>query len=134
MTAREIHVPNLGDFKNVPVIEVFVKPGDTVNVEEPLVALESDKATMEIPSPSAGRVVAVLVKPGDKVSEGSAIVTLDASDATTPIAAATASATAAIRLPKYVRSFKSQKASTDVRVIFAVEASTTELSMLVLSA
>ena len=95
MTAREIHVPNLGDFKNVPVIEVFVKPGDTVNVEEPLVALESDKATMEIPSPSAGRVIAVLLKPGDKVSEGSAIVTLDASDATTPIAAATASATAA---------------------------------------
>lgn len=77
MTVKEIRVPDIGDFKQVPVIEVLVKPGDTVKPEDPLVALESDKATMEVPSPAAGRVVSVTVKVGDRVSEGSVLMTLD---------------------------------------------------------
>ena len=77
MTTKDIRVPDIGDFRQVPVIEVLVKPGDTVKPEDPLVALESDKATMEVPSPAAGRVVAVTVKVGDKVSEGSLLLTLD---------------------------------------------------------
>jgi len=73
----EVKVPDIGDFKDVPVIEVFVKPGDSVKPEDPLVTLESDKATMDVPSPSAGTVKEVKVKLGDKVSEGSVIVMLD---------------------------------------------------------
>jgi pyruvate dehydrogenase E2 component (dihydrolipoamide acetyltransferase) len=74
--AIEIRVPNIGDFANIPVIEVLVKPGDAVAVEEPLVTLESEKATMDVPSPQAGVVQSVAVKVGDKVSEGSALVTI----------------------------------------------------------
>jgi pyruvate dehydrogenase E2 component (dihydrolipoamide acetyltransferase) len=70
----EIKVPDIGDFKDVPVIEIFVKPGDKVKAEDPLVALESDKATMEVPSPREGVVKSVAVKLGDKVSEGTIIV------------------------------------------------------------
>ena len=79
--ATEIKVPDIGDFKNVPVIEVHVKPGDTVKPEDPLVTLESDKATLEVPSPAAGTVEAVTVKVGDKVSMGSMILTLAGSGA-----------------------------------------------------
>lgn len=70
----DIKVPDIGDFKDVPVIEVFIKPGDKVKAEDPLVALESDKATMEVPSPRDGVVKSVVVKVGDKVSEGTVIV------------------------------------------------------------
>ncbi|MFK4385142.1 dihydrolipoyllysine-residue acetyltransferase [Bradyrhizobium sp. USDA 223] len=70
----DIKVPDIGDFKDVPVIEIFVKPGDKVKAEDPLVALESDKATMEVPSPREGVVKSVVVKVGDKVSEGTVIV------------------------------------------------------------
>ena len=70
--AIEVKVPDIGDFKDVPVIEVLVKPGDTVKPEDSLVTLESDKATMDVPSPLAGMVKEVKVKVGDKVSEGSA--------------------------------------------------------------
>jgi pyruvate dehydrogenase E2 component (dihydrolipoamide acetyltransferase) len=74
--ATTVKVPNLGDFKNVPVIEVFVKEGSPVNTEDPLITLESDKANMEVPSPSAGIVEKLLVKIGDRVSEGSEILVL----------------------------------------------------------
>lgn len=87
MSAIEVKVPDIGDFKNIPVIEVLVKPGDEVKAEDPLVTLESDKATMEVPSPGAGKVAAVLVKVGDKVSEGTPILTIEA-DAAQPAAAA----------------------------------------------
>jgi len=81
----EVRVPDIGDFKDVPVIEVLVKPGDRVEKEQPLVTLESDKATMDVPSPSAGTVVQLRVKVGDKVSEGSVIMTLEAgAQATAP--------------------------------------------------
>ena len=72
-----VKVPDIGDFKDVPVIEVFVKPGDTVKAEDPLVSLESDKATMDVPAPRGGVVKAIDVKVGDKVSEGSVIMLLD---------------------------------------------------------
>ena len=75
-TAIEVRVPDIGDFKDVPVIEVAVKSGDQVKPEDPLITLESDKASMEVPSPAAGMVKDVTVKVGDKVSEGSLILTL----------------------------------------------------------
>jgi pyruvate dehydrogenase E2 component (dihydrolipoamide acetyltransferase) len=77
---KEVQVPDIGDFKDVPVIEVMVKPGDSVRAEDPLVTLESDKATMEVPSPFAGVVSALKVKVGDKVSEGTVILALEVSE------------------------------------------------------
>ncbi len=81
MSTIEIKVPDIGDFTDVPVIEVLVKPGDTVKPEDALVTLESDKATMDVPSPAAGVVKSIAVKVGDKVSEGSVVVVLDAAAA-----------------------------------------------------
>ena len=83
MSTIEVVVPDIGDFKDVPVIEVFVKPGDAVKAEDSLVTLESDKATMDVPAPSAGTVKDLKVKVGDKVSEGSAILTLETAGAAT---------------------------------------------------
>lgn len=80
MSTQDVKVPDIGDFKDVPVIEILVKPGDTVKAEDALVTLESDKATMDIPSPAAGKVIEVLVKIGDKVSEGSPIMKLEGAD------------------------------------------------------
>ncbi len=77
MTIHEVKVPDIGDFKEVEVIEVLVKPGDTIAKEQSLITLESDKATMEIPSPDAGVVSQLRVKVGDKVSRGSPILVLD---------------------------------------------------------
>ena len=76
----EVKVPDIGDYKDVPVIEIFVKPGDTVHAEDSLITLESDKATMEVPSPSSGRVKEVRVKVGDKVSKGAAVLVLEAQE------------------------------------------------------
>ncbi|MGE0052609.1 MAG: dihydrolipoyllysine-residue acetyltransferase [Hyphomicrobium sp.] len=74
MSSSEVKVPDIGDFKSVPVIEVHVKPGQTVKAEDPLVTLESDKAAMDVPAPRDGTVESVTVKVGDKVSEGTLIV------------------------------------------------------------
>jgi len=74
----EVKVPDIGDFKEVEVIEVLVKAGDAIDKEQSLVTLESDKATMEIPSPEAGVVKALKLKVGDKVSEGALILLLEA--------------------------------------------------------
>ncbi|MEY9570179.1 pyruvate/2-oxoglutarate dehydrogenase complex dihydrolipoamide acyltransferase (E2) component [Bradyrhizobium ottawaense] len=84
----EVRVPDIGDFKDVPVIEIFVKPGDSVKAEDPLIALESDKATMEVPAPLSGTVREIKVKTGDKVSEGAIILVLATSDASTTAASA----------------------------------------------
>ena len=73
----EVKVPDIGDFKDIAVIEVFVKPGDTVQAEDALIALESDKATMDVPSPAAGTIKDVKIKTGDKVSQGSLVLTLE---------------------------------------------------------
>src|SRR6188474_144055 len=78
MSMTEIRIPDIGDFKDVPVIEVHVSPGARVAVEDPLLTLESDKATMEIPCPQAGTVGDVKVKAGDRVSQGDLIVLLEA--------------------------------------------------------
>ena len=88
MALQQINVPDIGDFKEVDVIEVLVQPGDTLQVDDPMATLESDKASMEIPAPKAGTVKEVLIKVGDKVSKGSAVLMLDSDDA-----AADASAT-----------------------------------------
>ena len=79
--ATEVKVPDIGDFKEVEVIEVLVKPGDSVAKEQSLITLESDKATMEIPSPDAGVVKELRIKVGDKVSKGSAIMVLETAGA-----------------------------------------------------
>jgi pyruvate dehydrogenase E2 component (dihydrolipoamide acetyltransferase) len=83
----EVRVPDIGDFKDVPIIEIMVKPGDSIAPEQPLVTLESDKASMDVPSPLAGLVAELKVKVGDRVSEGSAILTLvtDAAAAAAPL-------------------------------------------------
>jgi pyruvate dehydrogenase E2 component (dihydrolipoamide acetyltransferase) len=87
MTApTEVKVPDIGSFDNVPIIEVHVNPGDKINAEDPLITLESDKATMDVPAPASGSVAEVLVKVGDEVSEGSPILLLQPGDGavTTP--------------------------------------------------
>src|SRR6185312_10037099 len=78
--ATEVKIPDIGDFKDVPIIEVHVKEGDPVNADDPLVSLESDKATMEVPAPQAGTVEKLLIKIGDKVSEGTPILLLRGGD------------------------------------------------------
>ena len=92
----EVKVPDIGDFKDVPVISLLVAVGDEVTKEQPLIELESDKATMEVPSPAAGKVASIAVKVGDKVSEGALILVLEgAGAATAPAAAAPAAASTA---------------------------------------
>ncbi len=91
---KDVQVPDIGDFEEIEVIEILVKPGDTVAKEQSLISLESDKATMEIPSPEAGVVKEIRIKVGDKVSMGSLILTLEEASgispdrpATTPVSA-----------------------------------------------
>ena len=84
MSTVEVKVPDIGDFKDVPVIDVLVKPGDAVKPEDPLVTLESDKATMDVPSPTEGKIEAIAVKVGDKVSQGSALLTVETNASPSP--------------------------------------------------
>ncbi|WP_305847229.1 biotin/lipoyl-containing protein, partial [Niveibacterium sp. COAC-50] len=90
----EVKVPDIGDFKDVPVIEVAVKPGDSVEAEATLLTLESDKATMDVPSPVAGVVKEIKVVVGDKVAEGTLVVILEAGAAAAPAPAPAAAAAA----------------------------------------
>lgn len=76
MSSNDVHLPDIGDFKNVPVIEVSVSPGDVISVDDVIIVLESDKATMDIPSPVAGTVAEVRIKPGDAVSQGDLILVM----------------------------------------------------------
>jgi len=108
MATTQISVPDIGDFKEVDVIEVLVKAGDVVKPEQSLITVESDKATMEIPSPAAGVVKELRIKAGDKVSKGSLILLLDATagapatapkKSPEPVAAAPAPARAAPTAP-----------------------------------
>ena len=100
MSTIEVKVPDIGDFKDIPVIEVLVKPGDSVKAEDSLVTLESDKATMDVPSPSAGTVKELKVKVGDKVSEGTLILTLDSAAGASEAVAKPASPTASAPPPQ----------------------------------
>jgi len=102
MSTKEIHVPDIGDFKEVEVIELLVKPGDTIKPEQSLITVESDKASMEIPSSHSGVVKELKVKIGDKIAEGSLILTLEVSEAAAgaaPVApsAATAAVSASVQ-------------------------------------
>ncbi|MBN8279338.1 MAG: biotin/lipoyl-binding protein, partial [Gammaproteobacteria bacterium] len=83
MARREITVPDLGDFKNVEVVELLVKPGDQVRAEQPLLTLETDKAAMEVPTPVAGTVIELKVAQGGRVSKGDLIAVLEAEEAGT---------------------------------------------------
>ena len=97
---RDVLVPDIGDFKNIPVIEVLVKPGDSVKAEDALISLESDKATMEVPAPFAGVVKEMKIKLGDKVSQGTAILSLEIGEAAAaPAAEAPKAATPAPAAP-----------------------------------
>jgi dihydrolipoamide dehydrogenase len=95
MSTIEVKVPNIGDFKEVEVIELMVKPGDTIKVDQSLVTVESDKASMEIPSSHAGVVRELKIKVGDKVAEGSLLLTLDEAEGAGAAPAAAAPAPAA---------------------------------------
>ena len=94
MSSIAIKVPDIGDFKEVEVIEVLVKVGDSVKLEQSLVTVESDKASMEIPSSAAGVVISLSVKVGDKVAEGSVLLLLDAATTIASPAMASTSTTA----------------------------------------
>jgi len=102
MSTVEVKVPNIGDFKEVEVIELMVKPGDTIKVDQSLVTVESDKASMEIPSTHAGVVKELKVKVGDKVGEGSLLLLLDEAGAGAAPAAASAPAAPAAPAPSAV--------------------------------
>ena len=112
----EVKIPDIGDFKEVAVIEVLVKPGDVIKAEDSIVTLESEKASMDVPSPAAGTVQAVKVKVGDMVAEGTVVLTLEASDAkatlaSKPAAAAKAAAPSVVAAPEpAVRSASSMPA------------------------
>ena len=115
---KQVLVPDIGDFKDIPVIEVLVKPGDTVKAEDPLISLESDKATMEVPAPFAGIVREISVKLGDKVSEGALVLMLEVTTSSAAAAPATATAAspakpaAAITAPKPTPTPAPARAST----------------------
>jgi len=115
MALIDIKVPDIGDFKDVAVIELLVKPGDTVKAEQSLITVESDKASMEIPSSHAGVVKSVAVKVGDVVNEGSVIVSLEADGAAAapaPAAAPAAPAAPAAAAPAPAAAAPAPVAST----------------------
>ncbi len=102
-----VEVPDIGDFEDVPIIEILVSPGDSVAVDDPLLTLESDKATMDVPAPYAGKVQDIQVKVGDRVSQGSALLTLERSggeSSDTAAAAASEGAPTEASAPEAVQS------------------------------
>ncbi len=92
MARLEVRVPDLGDFRNVEIVEVTVRAGDTVRAEQPLITLETDKAAMEVPSPAAGKVTELKVAQGGRVSAGDLVLLLDVDEAALPATAAPAAA------------------------------------------
>src|ERR1019366_8549660 len=122
----EIKVPDIGDFKDIDVIEVLVKPGDAVEKETSLITVESDKATMEIPSPAAGVVKELKLKIGDKVSEGTLIMLLVTAGgaAAAPVAQLAAAPTAGATPAASPLS----KGGAEAAGIFPVSATTTVLA------
>ena len=112
-TVLTVCVPNIGDFENIDVIEVLVTPGDSIEVETPLITLESDKATMDIPSPVAGEILEVLVPQGGQVSEGDPVakVMIQPQASPTPSSDATPVKDATPSTPDP----RDQRAETDIR-------------------
>ena len=124
MSTNEVRVPDIGDFTDVPVIEVLVKAGDTVKVDDSLVTLESDKATMDVPSTVAGTVRSVAVKVGDKVSEGAVVVVIESAAPSPPPSPASGrgsepppAAAAPASAPVDEKAFRVAHASPSVRMI-----------------
>jgi len=111
MSIVEVKVPDIGDFNDIPVIELLVKPGDKVTAEQSLITLESDKATLDVPSPAAGTIKELKVKLGDTVSKGSLIVLLETGDSSSTVAAATAVAAATPAAPAAVANIVAPAAS-----------------------
>jgi pyruvate dehydrogenase E2 component (dihydrolipoamide acetyltransferase) len=112
----EVKVPDIGDFKDVPVIEILVKVGDTVALEDSLLTLESDKATMEVPSSVAGVVKEIKVKVGDRVGEGATVVVVEAAGAVAAPAPAPAAAVAPVASAPVVASAPAASADVEVKV------------------
>ena len=83
--ATNITVPDIGDFENVEIIEILVKPGDLINKNDPIVTLESDKSSVEVPSPFAGKILSLEVKIGDKVSKGSILAVIESKEIETSV-------------------------------------------------
>ena len=108
-----VQVPDIGDFDEVGVIEVLVKAGDTVKVEQSLITVESDKASMEIPSSAAGVVKELRVKVGDKVAKGSVVLTLESDSAAAPAPAPAASAPAPAAAPAQAPAAATYSGSAD---------------------
>ena len=81
--ATNITVPDIGDFENVEIIEILVKPGDLINKNDPIVTLESDKSSVEVPSPFVGKISSVKVKIGDKISKGSVLAVIESEEVKT---------------------------------------------------
>jgi len=116
MALIEVKVPDIGDFKDVTVIEVLVKPGDVVKADQSLITVESDKASMEIPCSAAGVVKELKVRVGDKVNEGSALLVLDGEgrgESASATAAATPSAPALSGSTTRISRSEPSLASTD---------------------
>ena len=114
MAKVDVKVPDIGDFNDVPVIEVLVKPGDVVKAEQSLISLESDKATMDVPSPVAGTVAEVVAKVGDKVSMGTLIARIESGEGGTKAEAAPAKA--ATRPPAPRKAARRAKAAAPLRL------------------
>ena len=119
MASIEIQVPDIGDFDEVTVIELMVKPGDTVKVDQSLLTVESDKASMEIPSSHAGVVKALQVKLGDKVKQGSVVLTLEAEAAGTSAPAAASTPAPAPSVPSAPEVAATVVASSEVKAAVA---------------
>jgi dihydrolipoamide dehydrogenase len=121
MKIIEVRVPDIGDFSEVPIIELLVKPGDVVKAEDSLITLESDKATMDVPSPAAGTVKEVTVKVGDKVGKGALMLMLDTAAAGTAAAASPAPATTiATAVPAAVPQVASHTGAADLKCTLLV--------------
>ncbi len=110
----EVKVPDIGDFDAVPVVSILVEVGDTVAAEDPLIELESDKATMEVPSPAAGIVASIAVAEGDNVSEGSLILTLEAAEGDAPAEDSKPTAAAAPAAPAAVAATGTASGAGDI--------------------
>jgi dihydrolipoamide dehydrogenase len=135
MSQIEIQVPDIGDFDEVAVIELLVKPGDTVTAEQSLITVESDKASMEIPSSSAGVVKELRVKIGDKVKQGSIVLTLEAAGAASAPAAAPTPAPAQVSEQKQpVAGIKTAQAATNSVASTYTGAADMDCDLLVLGA
>src|ERR671925_835835 len=116
MSTVDIRVPDIGDFENVPIIEVHVAPGAEIKTEDPVITLASDKATMDVPAPAAGTVQAVHAKVGDRVSEGSLIATLETAESKAAVATEAAGPSAPIDIPA-AKSGRDRKAELHAEIL-----------------